>query len=142
MAGTATDTSPCQTSPVQDPPPSRRPARPARTPRRGTHHKDGHKPLTCENASPSTYVNPHPFPGATRHASLPVSTDRGTVVDLACGQPDRLWTTRWGRPGDRPHRHGYGAIGVPTDCTFCVPARVRNERAHDSALAGSALFAR
>ena len=35
--------------------------------------------------------SPHPVPGATRHASLPVPTDRVTDVDLGCGQLAESW---------------------------------------------------
>src|SRR5690349_17382611 len=61
---------------------------------------------TRENPPPITYLNPHPVPGATRHASLPVPTDRHPDVDLACGQPGGLWTTRGA---------ARGTVGAPWD---------------------------
>ncbi|GAB1515675.1 hypothetical protein JCM33774_77180 [Actinophytocola sp. KF-1] len=79
-----------ETSPSGEDPPEGKP-------RQGTPQNPGTRTattaLTCENTSPQ-YIRAAPAtPGGTPLSSLPGSTDRGTEVDLGCGQPPHLWTT-------------------------------------------------
>ncbi|GAB1516451.1 hypothetical protein JCM33774_84960 [Actinophytocola sp. KF-1] len=65
-----------ETSPSGEDPPEGKPrARHTKNPGHTNRHNGTDLRKQRDTRAPGTYVDPHPFPGATRHASLPVGTD-------------------------------------------------------------------
>jgi CubicO group peptidase (beta-lactamase class C family) len=67
----------------------------ARGRRWATKRQAKHPGKTDKAAPPSTYVNPHPVPGATRHASLPVPTDISGLPTESVDNRVRCGQLRW-----------------------------------------------